>query len=444
MLKILVVDDELQNRESIAEIFSRLGCQCDVATDGLNALNQVSKVTYDLVLSDLRMPKMDGAVFFEAWRQSHSSKSTLFAFMTAYGQMDEAVDLMRRGAIHFLSKPLRKKELVGLLEEVRKISIAKVHYPKNKKINGPVFKSAKFEKLIDLTQRVAMSNTSVLIQGESGTGKEILAQYLHSLSARAKGPFVAVNAAALPDNLLESELFGHEKGAFTGAEFSRVGQIRSAHGGTFFLDELGSMSLTVQSKLLRVIQEKQVQPLGSNQPVSVDVRWVAASNTSLDSLVARGQFRADLLFRLKVVTIEIPPLRERIEDIEPLTNYFLGELEKVIGKSLQVTSEVSELLLQYPWPGNVRELRNVLERGAALSDSGVIDVTLLPTHIRGYEAETFREVRIPLGMTLESAEDRIIEETLRFCQGDKAAAAGVLGVNLRTIYRWLEKHNPRQ
>ena len=440
-LSILVVDDELPNREALSEMLTRMGHSVVLAADGREALERIAAIAFDLVLSDVRMPRMDGLTLFDALRASGilERAGTAFAFMTAYGRMDEAVDALRKGAVHFLPKPLRKKDLSALIEEVctRRRPVPP-HAAFSEDVAGSeiVFASRAMAEVLDMVDRLAATTASVLITGESGTGKELIARRLHGRGARSKGPFVAVNAAALPENLVESELFGHERGAFTGAEGSRPGQIRAADGGTFFLDELGSMPLSAQAKWLRVIQDRQVTPLGATAPVDCDVRWVAATNEDLDAAVKEGRFREDLLYRLKVVTIHIPALRERPEDLDPLISHFCGELARLEGRTLTVMDSVRAKLGEYAWPGNVRELRNVLERALALSPDGVFNEDFLPPHIA--QSRRVAEIRVALGSSLQDVEDRLIDETLRMCGGDKTKAAQILGITPRTIYRWLE------
>lgn len=443
MLRILVAEDEAHNREALSELLRRMGHDVTLAVDGQDALEQASKTSFDVVLSDVRMPRMDGLQFLEAYRTVLPAGQLLppFVFMTAYGRMEEAVEAMRKGALHFLSKPLRKKDLTVVIEEAEKVIASRMADEAKPRAAieaqaGPIYRSRAFGDVVQLVDRVAASMASVLFVGESGTGKEVLAQRLHQSSARSKGPFVAFHAGAVPETLLESELFGHLRGAFTGAEIERLGQIRAAHGGTFFMDEVSSMPLGVQAKLLRVLQERQVMPLGAPQPVDCDVRWVAATNEALEPLVTAGRFREDLLYRLRVIVIDIPPLRHRLEDIEALTSHFLSEFSAREGRApLTLPDATRNLLLGYAWPGNVRELRNVVERAVALAVGSEFTASLLPDHIA--QAQKAREIRITVGSSLQSVEDRLIEETLRICDGDKVQAAAILGVAPRTLYRWL-------
>lgn len=436
MLRILIAEDEAHNREALGEMLRRMGHEPVLAQDGQEAFEKYTQMSFDLVLSDLRMPRLDGLGFFEATQvlAQAGAPPPPFVFMTAYGRLDEAVSAMRRGALHFLTKPLRKKDIQALIEEVEQ----RKNLSSEPFIDDAVFVSKAFADTVQMIDKVAASLASVLLVGESGTGKEVLARRLHQKSNRSAGPFVAFHAGAMPESLLESELFGHEKGAFTGADVSRLGQIRRAHKGTFFLDEIASTPLGVQTKLLRVLQDRTVTPLGGTQSFECDVRWVAATNTELEPLVVQGVFREDLLYRLRVVVISLPSLRSRPEDIEVLTDHFLAEfLTRENREPLQILPETRALLREYPWPGNVRELRNVIERAVALASSNVFGPELLPEHIA--QVSRAREIRVAVGSSLQSVEDKLIEETLRSCGGDKILAASILGVAPRTIYRWLER-----
>ena len=445
MLRILVAEDEAHNREVLFELLKRMGHETVMAVDGQDALEQATNKSFDVILSDVRMPRLDGVQFFNAYRQllAPGQPMTPFVFMTAYGRLEEAVEVMRLGAMNFLSKPLRKKDLTTVIEEAERIiksreTAAARASTVSDEAGEAIFQSRAFGDVIQLVDRVAASLASVLFVGESGSGKEVVARRLHKMSGRGKGPFVAFHAGAVPESLLESELFGHEKGAFTGAEIARQGQIRSAHRGTFFIDEVSTMPLGMQAKLLRVLQDRQVMPLGATSPIDCDVRWVAATNLPLEPLVASGKFREDLLYRLRVVVIDLPPLRERPEDVEVLFDHFMNEFSQRESRAVLVVPEpIKQLLLGYPWPGNVRELRNVVERAVALARTSEFTTDLLPEHIA--QAQKAREIRVAVGSSLQSMEDRLIEETLKSCDGDKIQAAAILGVAPRTIYRWLER-----
>lgn len=456
MLRILVVEDEAHNRQALSDLLKRMGHEAILAMDGHDALEITLAESIDLVLCDVRMPRMDGLEFFDALisLQQPGIPSPPFVFMTAYGRLEEAVSAMRKGALNFLSKPLRKRDIAAAIDEasrvldsrkglcaLRNVAASSDTATQEGRDFNPyqaVYASRAFGDVLQMVDRVASTHASVLFVGESGTGKEVLARRLHERSNRATGRFIAFHSGAMPETLLESELFGHEKGAFTGAEVAREGQIRAADGGTFFIDEVSSMPLGVQAKLLRVIQDRTVTPLGATRPISCDLRWVAATNVRLEELVARGSFREDLLYRLRVIVIEVPPLRDRVEDIDVLVDRFVDEFARREGRDpLILRGETRALLRNYSWPGNVRELRNVVERASALAAGIDFTPDLLPEHIS--QVAKAREIRIAVGSSLESVEDRLIEETLSICQGDKTKAAQVLGVAPRTIYRWIER-----
>lgn len=442
VLRILVVDDEAHNREAIGDVLRRLGHEVALSEGASDALAKLGAQSFDLVLSDVRMPGLDGIDFFRAARRLlGEERLPAFAFMTAYGRLNEAVEAMRLGAVHFLAKPIRKKDLETLIQEtLQKTDAAHrdVEAAPAVAAGEPVYVSRAFADVVQTVDRVASSLANVLFVGESGVGKEVLARRLHEKSGRSKGPFVAFHSGAVPETLAESELFGFVKGAFTGADREKPGLITQAHTGTFFLDEVSTMPQAIQAKLLRVLQDRQVQRLGAVEPESVDVRWAAATNVDLNGAVERSEFRQDLLYRLSVVVIEIPPLRNRPEDVMPLAQAFLKEISKRDSKEpLKLTDEVSLALQAHAWPGNVRELRNVVERAVALATGNEFTTDLLPSQIA--QSEQAREVRIAVGSSLQSAEDKLIEETLRMCGGDKVQAAAILGVAPRTIYRWLEK-----
>jgi DNA-binding NtrC family response regulator len=445
-MRILVAEDEAHNRDAVAEVLRRLGHEPVCAEDGQAALELATRQAFDLIISDVRMPRMDGLEFHDALLAvaNQGRVSPPFAFMTAYGRMDEAVEAMRKGALHFLSKPLRRKDLAELVEEVeRRRSLGGTKERDRISSDGSneaVYVSRAYGEAVEVADKVAATLASVLLVGESGTGKEVLARRIHERSGRRGGPFVAFHAGAVPETLLESELFGHEKGAFTGADVARPGQLRAAEGGSFFLDEISSMPLPVQAKLLRVLQERKVTPLGGLREVGCDVRWIAATNEDPDELVRLGRLREDLLHRLRVVEIKLPPLRERPDDVDALTEKFLEELCAREGRTrLALADEARALLRGHAWPGNARELRNVIERAIALApaDAATIGAELLPAHIAGVSQRN--EIRVAVGSSLQSVVDKLIEETLRSCGGDRAQAAAILGVNQRTIYRWLAR-----
>ena len=444
VLTILIVEDELHNREVLLELIQREGHQVTLAQNGQEALELALKNSFDLILSDIRMPVMDGLVFFDTFLKLSAKEKRLvpfFAFMTAYGRTEDAVEVLRRGAFHFLKKPLRKKDIIELLSEVEKVLKNKSRnlvYSSKEVSSELVYSSKIINDLLRTLDQVAQSQAPILLIGESGTGKELLAKRVHQSSQRNQGPLIVFQAGSVPETLIESELFGHKKGAFTGADQDKVGLIAKANGGTFFIDELSSMTPNVQVKLLRVLQEKKVLPLGAASPIDCDVRWVTATNVPIDELLLTHQFREDFLYRLRVVELEIPPLRERSEDIIPLVLHFLKEFSERDHKPLMsLDPQVSDILETYLWPGNVRELKNVIERAVALSEKDILDLSLLPEHLT--KIDVLKEIKFKVGTSLKSIEDQVIEETLKSCGGDKNQTAAILGVAPRTIYRWLEK-----
>lgn len=387
--KILIVDDEPNIRRILQMAFEKSGFEAAIAEDARAALGQLDSFRPDVIVSDVTMPGLTG---YELLRQvKEQSPDTPFILMTAFGTIPQAVDAIRNGAFEYVTKPFdldHMKRVVGAAldqdaEPNRVVRKGKSTAPKG----GAPFlaESPAMKEVLELVTQVADSKATVMIGGESGVGKEVVAKALHTLSSRSKKPFVAVSCAALPETLLESELFGYEKGAFTGATGSKVGRFEAADSGTLFLDEIGEIPHTVQVKLLRVLQEREIERLGSNKPTRVDVRVVTATHRDLMAAVDAGNFRLDLLYRLQVVEIQIPPLRQRHEDIVPLSNMFLAKYAEENGKEpLQIGPDAQKAMFAYPWPGNVRELENTMERATVLAANGQTELTpaLLPQMIR--------------------------------------------------------------
>jgi two-component system response regulator HydG len=351
---------------------------------------------------------------------------------------------MKAGAYDFVSKPIKRATILkaarqalerqALVAENRKLKAKLADLTNDRNIVG---QSPAFRDALDLVRQVATSDATVMLTGESGTGKELFARMIYELSERADEPFVAVNCAALPESILESELFGYEEGAFTGANGRKIGRFEAADGGTLFLDEIGELTPQVQVKLLRVLQEGEFERLGSNQPIRVDVRIVAATHKDLEEEMEAGNFREDLYYRLNVVNIEIPPLRHRLEDVPLLAEHFLGKYRKKNKREISgLSREALDALSNYKWPGNVRELENVIERAVVLDKDGLIDVDDVPDHIVSHEGES-RHITIPLGTPLDEIEQRVLHETLKMTGGDKKLAAKLLDISTRTIYRKL-------
>ena len=440
---ILVADDDRGHRETLEKILLREGYEVLPAEDGLAALDLLRKRSVHVLLADLKMPGMSGLELLKASKALYPEVEVIV--ITGYGGIEEAVLAMREGAYDFITKPVKR---VGLLKAVNKALEKQALVQENLALQRQVEELRKgdiigtspaMQRVLELIQQVAGSPATVLIQGESGTGKELIANALHRGSPRRNRPLVKVNCAALPETLLESELFGYEKGAFTGTVASKPGRFELAHGGTLFLDEVGDLSLATQAKLLRVLQEGEFERLGGTKTLKVDVRIVAATNQDLAQAIKEKRFREDLYYRLNVITITLPPLRERREDIPLLAQHFLTLYAKRNNKAITGFSrEALDRIVDYPWPGNVRELENAVERAVVLSRDAIIDLDDLPEAIVGGAWEE-RAITIPLGTPLEEVERRLIEETLRHAKGDKTLAAKLLGIASRTIYRRLKE-----
>jgi len=381
--RVLLVEDEPNLRRVLSYQLERQGHSVIQASDGAAALDRLEEGPVDVVMTDVRMPGMDGMELLEALRSKRPGLPVVV--MTAYGTIADAVEAMKRGAADYLTKPVDQRALLLVVEKALRIADLSTENRRLKRalvqrkpLEAAVAASRAMREVLETVERVAPTEATVLITGESGTGKELVARALHGLSGRSGGPFVAVNCAALPRDLLESELFGHEKGAFTGAVESRPGRFALAHGGTLFLDEVGDMDLSLQAKILRALQERVVDPVGGREPRSVDVRVLAASNRDLAAAVEEGAFRRDLYYRLNVIPIRIPPLRERPEDIRVLAAHFLREYG---GSDVEVTPEAWEVLLAHSWPGNVRELQNICQRIAILSRGLPVTPEILPADL---------------------------------------------------------------
>jgi two-component system response regulator HydG len=444
---LLVVDDEPSNLESLERIFAREGLTVVVAPDGREGLEVLRKRRIDVCLTDLMMPNVSGVDLLKAARQI--SPETEVVLMTAYGTVETAVEAMREGAYDFITKPLKRAHVVRVVEKaLEKQSLlvenrtlrAQLEAARKKPIVG---QSLAMRRTLEVVQQAAPSVATVLLLGESGTGKELLARQIHELSPRAGRAFVPVNCAAIPETILEGELFGYEKGAFTGATQRRDGRFAQADGGTLFLDEIGEISPSVQVKLLRVLQEGEIERLGGKSQ-KIDIRLVAATNRDLKRAVTEGRFREDLYYRLNVIAVHVPPLRDRRDDVPLLVDHFLTRFREKNQKSISgCTRAALDALSAYHWPGNVRELENAIERAVVLSKSSVIDVDDLPRELRGGNllADSLgsqHALTFEIGTPLEEIELRVIHETLRYTKGDKRLAAQLLGIATRTIYRKLD------
>ena len=441
---ILVADDEPGMRESVARALRREGFHVISAEDGAAALATLRKSAVDLLIADLRMPGLDGLELLRAVRLL--APETEVIVLSGHGTVEEAVEAMKEGAYDFLTKPFDRAPLVRV---VRQALDRRALVLENRRLQRRLDDLAGAGEIVGagpailevlrLVKQVAPTSATVLVQGESGTGKELVARALHRLSPRREKPFVTVNCAALPETLLESELFGHEKGAFTGAVGRRAGRFELADGGTLLLDEVGDLSPLAQAKVLRVLQEGEFEPLGTSRTLKVDVRLVAATNQDLAGLVAAKRFREDLFYRMQVITLTVPPLRERREDIGLLAQHFLRRYTAKNQRTLEgFTEEALARLLEYPWPGNVRELEHTVERAAILAHGPFVEATDLPEAVAQAEPSA-RVIPIPIGMPLEEVEQRLIVETLKLTKGNKELAAKLLGIASRTIYRKLKE-----
>lgn len=440
---ILVVDDEEGNLLAMKKILEQEAYQVATARQAAMALTLFRRQPFDLVLTDLRMPGVSGLELLRAIRKENSSVPVVM--LTAYGTVNDAVEAMKLGAVDFLPKPLRRETILRCVQD----ALSKSPGPKAGRKLSFLGNSAGISEIKRTIRMLARTNASVLIEGESGTGKEVVAHTIHAESART-GQLVTVNCGAIPESLLESELFGFERGAFTGAVAAKPGLFELADKGTLFLDEIGEMPLNLQVKLLRVLQDGKFFRLGGTEQKAVDVRIVAATNVELKKRILEGKFREDLFYRLNVVSLLVPPLRERAEDIYLLAASFLEEAKAAYGKQgVSFSADAKAAMEAYPWPGNIRELRNVIERTVVVLDGNVIEPGHLGLPLGNTAAkrasttkdfpssEIVEEIRFPVGTPLHEIELEVIRKTLAFTGGDKARAAEILGINQRTIYRKL-------
>lgn len=441
---ILVIDDEKNIREGLSAALELEGYSVRLAADGREGLAQIEKGDIDLVITDLRMPGISGEEVLA--RVRGESPGIPVIVLTGHGSIDTAVDAMRNGAYDFLTKPLSldrltlivKRALAGRELEIRHSSLQQELDAKTS-FESIIGKSAEMQRIFQMVRKAADSKASVLITGESGTGKELIANALHNLSPRKDKPFIKVHCAALSESLLESELFGHEKGAFTGAATRKRGRFELANGGTIFLDEIGEINQNVQIKILRVLQDKRFERVGGEETLEVDVRVIAATNRNLEEEILQGRFREDLFYRLNVVHIQVPPLRERKDDIPLMLNAFLDEFNRENNKSITgFDSRSRSALYKYGWPGNIRQLRNCVESAVVMCSGSQISLEDLPPTIRG--AAEASVIQVPMGITLAEAEKIIIQQNLAANQGNKSKTADVLDIGRKTLHRKLEEY----
>ena len=443
--RVLIVEDDPATRSGLSELVQAWGFQTDEAGDGEEAMRKVTTFRPAIVVSDLVMPRMGGADLLRALKDQLSDIT--FILLTAQGTVESAVEAIKEGAYDYLSKPVDPQRLQILLqkaverqETLREVRQLRRQLREQGSFGRIIGNSPGIRKVYRVIEQSAPTNASVLISGESGTGKELIAQTIHELSPRASFPFVAINCAAIPETLLESEIFGHEKGAFTGASDRRTGVFELAHRGTLFLDEIAEMMPATQVKLLRVLQERIFRRLGGRQEIAVDVRVIAATNVNPQDAVTNGKLREDLFYRLNVFAIDLPPLRERREDIPLLVQSFLTEFNRTNAKGIRAVDQDAMYILEhYPWPGNIRELRNVIERATILAESEFIEPRHLPPSLLARGEESLPTLTIAPGTTVDEAERRLILLTLEHTRNNKTRAAEILGISLKTLHNKLNR-----
>jgi DNA-binding NtrC family response regulator len=435
--RILFVDDDPEMRSVVQEYFDQEGYLLSVADDGKAGLAMLSELQFDAIVTDLRMKEMDGLSFLKEIRQQDAL--TPVVLITAFGTIEAAVEAIKEGATNFIPKPFKMVALKTILDKaiehksiLEENKLLKAELTERYSFHNLLGKSKEMQKVYQLIRQVAGSHSNVLIQGESGTGKELVAKAIHHNSARSQSPFVAINCSAVPETLLESELFGYVKGAFTDAKSTKQGLFETASGGTLFLDEISSMPVSLQAKLLRVLQDSEIRPLGSTVSRKVDVRIICATNQDLEELIEQGTFREDLFYRLNVITIPLPALRDRREDIPILAQHFLKQYADQNKKAIKGFDQAGmSYLMNAAWKGNVRELENAIERAVVLSNSNMItSPELLPVSKKTRKFEFGENL-----VTLQEIEDRYIEKVLNAVEGNVEKAARILGVSARTLYR---------
>ena len=443
--RVLIVEDDPATRSGLAELVQAWGFQTEEAQDGEEALKKVTTFRPAIIVSDLVMPRMGGRELLRSLRDQLSDIA--FILLTAQGTVESAVEAIKDGAYDYLSKPVDPQRLKILLEKsmerqatLREVRTLRRQLREHGSFGRIIGNSPGIRGVYRVIEQAAPTQASVLISGESGTGKELIAQTIHELSPRASFPFVAINCAAIPETLLESEIFGHEKGAFTGAHDRRTGVFELAHRGTLFLDEIAEMQPATQVKLLRVLQERTFRRLGGRQEQSVDVRVIAATNVNPLEASRSGKLREDLYYRLNVFNLDLPPLRERREDIPLLVQAFITEFNKMNNKGIRAVDQDTLYVLEhYPWPGNIRELRNVIERATILAEGDFIEMRHLPPTLVAKGEESLPTLTIAPGTTVDEAERRLILLTLEHCRNNKTRAAEVLGISLKTLHNKLNR-----
>ena len=444
-MRVLIVEDDASARKGLTELVRAWGFDAEGAADGQEGLELVTSYRPAAVLADMVMPRMDGLELLH--RLKDQLADLTFVLITAQASVDTAVAAMKEGAYDYLTKPVDPQRLRTLLDHVadrhkalRDVAGLRHQLQEHGRFGQMVGNAPALRAVYRVIEQAAPTAASVLVYGESGTGKELVAKTIHELSGRSRHPFIAINCAAIPESLLENEIFGHERGAFTGAVERRPGCFELAHTGTLFLDEIAEVSPGIQAKLLRVLQERTVRRLGGQKEQPVDVRLIAATNLDPAKAVQQGKLREDLYYRINVIGICVPPLRERIEDIPLLVQTFIAEFDERNGKSVRAVSpEAMRLLQRYSWPGNIRELRNVIERAVILSPGDFIELEHLPADLSGPPPPSIHSAGLTAGMTVDEAERKLIELTLAHTRDNKTRAAEILGVTVKTLHNKLKR-----
>lgn len=448
--EVLIIDNDQDHAETVAESLERIGCRCQVAASGTRGAELIRQSPFDVIVTDLVMNDINGFGILDLAKSEQPDAEVIL--LTGHGTIPSAVEAMQRGAFNYLLKPIDIAQLRASTERAAESArLRRTNFELNRRLDekygfeGVVGDSPLMRDVIEKLKRIAPTHASVLIQGATGTGKELVAQSIHQNSPRKSKPFVALNCAALSENILESELFGHVKGAFTDASADRVGKFEYAHGGTMFLDEVGDMPLATQIKLLRVIESGEITRVGSNTPIKVNVRILSATNRNLEEAIEHGTFRSDLYHRLKVVTVRLPTLRERSQDIPILIDFFIKQFTSAHGKQVKgMSAAARKKLLGFDWPGNVRQLRNVVESMVVVDYDGLLDLDDLPEELSDGLAPAADSGPASLsslvGKPLEDIEKLFITETLRFTAGNREEAAKMLGIGERTLYRKIKEY----
>ena len=445
--RILVVDDEERMRNLLKKVLEKQGFSVNIASNGIEAMERVEDDPFDVIIADVRMPNMNGMELLKMVKEVRPRISMII--MTAFGSIDSAVEAMKHGAYDYITKPFKMSELSIIVKKAvqekrlnEEVTSLREEVRGKYRFDNLIGKSEVMQDVFDLIRRVSRRSGTVLIYGRSGTGKELVAKAVHYNSPRKDNAFVTVNCSAIPETLLESELFGHVKGAFTGAIATRKGLFEEANGGTIFLDEISNISSATQVKLLRVLQEREVRRVGGTENIKIDIRLIAATNQYLEDTVKKGEFREDLFYRLNVIAINLPELKYRLDDIPLLANYFLKKYTQgENGEISSISKEAMNLLLNYDWPGNVRELENIIERAIALGNHEELLVEDLPENIRKSGKAFSSKNNLPDDVTIKDLEREYIAKILRKTKGHKINAAKILGIDRRTLYRKMIKYN---